>query len=163
MIRAMERAVWAIALASTGFMTGLIWFVQVVHYPLLAEIPASTFQQYEAEHIRLTGWVVVPPMLLEAAASLALLRCRPVWLRLPIVWLGIALLVINSLVTALVMAPGHDELLETGDQALVAGMVSWNWLRTVLWSLRFVVLLLPFVLIRGDHLSNPSSRLDSGP
>ena len=32
---------------ATWFMTGVIWFVQVVHYPLMARVGAEGFAAYE--------------------------------------------------------------------------------------------------------------------
>ena len=49
-------------LASTLFMTGLIWFVQVVHYPLFDRVGAARFVPYHAAHSRRTSWVVAAPM-----------------------------------------------------------------------------------------------------
>ena len=59
-------------LAAALFMTGLIWFVQVVHYPLFSETGSSAFVHYEQQHVRRTSWVVIPPMVLEAATAAAL-------------------------------------------------------------------------------------------
>jgi hypothetical protein len=53
----------------TWFMTGLIWFVQVVHYPLMAAVGSPGFAAYEAAHSRRTTWVVAPVMLAEAATA----------------------------------------------------------------------------------------------
>lgn len=60
--------------AATLFMTGLIWFVQVVHYPLFGSAGRDIFAGYERAHQRRTGWVVGPPMLVELATALAMLR-----------------------------------------------------------------------------------------
>ena len=46
-------------LASTLFMTGLIWFVQVVHYPLFSEVEPGDFLRYHAAHPRRTTRVVL--------------------------------------------------------------------------------------------------------
>lgn len=51
--------------ASTLMMTGVIWFVQVVHYPLFAEVGRAEFAQYEASHSGLTTLIVAPLMLVE--------------------------------------------------------------------------------------------------
>ena len=51
-------------------MTGLIWFVQVVHYPLMADVDAQAFATYHREHSRLTTLVVGPLMLIEAGAAM---------------------------------------------------------------------------------------------
>src|SRR4051812_33203784 len=58
--------------ASTLMLVGLIWFVQVVHYPQFARVGADSFPQYQSEHVRLTKWVVALPMLVEAATSAVL-------------------------------------------------------------------------------------------
>ena len=55
--------------AATVFMTGLIWFVQVVHYPLFSAVGRDRFSEYEGRHSRLTGRVVGAPMLLELATA----------------------------------------------------------------------------------------------
>jgi hypothetical protein len=39
-------------LAATAAMVGLIWFVQVVHYPLFASVGADEFVAYENAHTR---------------------------------------------------------------------------------------------------------------
>ena len=61
---------------ATLFMVGLIWFVQVVHYPLFGSVGREGFAGYSQAHSRLTGFVVGLPMLgrvgsLNASTSLA--------------------------------------------------------------------------------------------
>ena len=70
--------------ASTLVLVGLIWFVQVVHYPLFARIGMEEFSRYHAAHTRATTRVVALPMLAEAVrrpsspgAHLPLARPRP--------------------------------------------------------------------------------------
>jgi len=46
--------------AATLVMVGVIWFVQVVHYPLMARVSASEFAAYEREHQNRTTFVVAP-------------------------------------------------------------------------------------------------------
>jgi hypothetical protein len=50
-------------LAATLFMIGVIWFVQVVHYPLFSRVGPEKFSLYSEAHSRLTTYVVGPPML----------------------------------------------------------------------------------------------------
>ncbi len=59
-------------LAATLFMVGIIWFVQIVHYPLFSRVGGAGFAAYSEAHSRLTGLVVGPPMLVEAATTVAL-------------------------------------------------------------------------------------------
>jgi hypothetical protein len=53
-------------------MLGLIWFVQIVHYPLFSSVGEREFAGYEIQHSRLTAFVVGPPMLIEALSAIAL-------------------------------------------------------------------------------------------
>ena len=43
--------------ASTLFMVRLAWFVDVVHYPLFAEVGEERFARYHEQHKRRTLWV----------------------------------------------------------------------------------------------------------
>ena len=56
------------ALASSA-MCGLIWFVQMVHYPLFAHTDTTHSPDYPDENQRRTAPVVIPPMLVEAATA----------------------------------------------------------------------------------------------
>ena len=76
------QGVLLLHLAATLFMVGVIWFVQVVHYPLLARVGTSGFEAYEQAHTRRTGWVVAPPMLAELVTAVLLLWVRPAGVQL---------------------------------------------------------------------------------
>ena len=64
-------------LIPTTFMAGVIWFVQVVHYPLFRAVGERAFRSYEERHTVLTTWVVLPPMVAELGLSLWLLLQAP--------------------------------------------------------------------------------------
>lgn len=64
-------------------MTGVIWFVQVVHYPLFAKVGESAFTTYESLHTIRTGWVVAPMMILELGSTCLLLVEKPKFLMNP--------------------------------------------------------------------------------
>jgi hypothetical protein len=127
--------------AATLFMVGVIWFVQVVHYPLFARVDTPDFSAYSLIHTRLTGLVVGPPMLLEAATAVALVVRTPPGISVPLVWMGLLLVAGVWLSTALLQAPRHTTLGRGFDPAAHQFLVASNWLRTVLWSLRGLVVL----------------------
>jgi len=56
------KTVFLAHLFSTLLMTGVIWFAQAVHYPLLERVAGDAFVAYEKENSRRTGWVVIPVM-----------------------------------------------------------------------------------------------------
>ena len=57
-------------LMATVAMGGLIWFVQVVHYPMFAAVGDDEFVSYEAHHTQRTARVVGPIMAVEGLAAL---------------------------------------------------------------------------------------------
>ena len=127
--------------AATLFMVGVIWFVQVVHYPLFARVGRQRFAAYSGSHARLTGLVVGPPMLLEAATAIALVVWTPAGISVSLVWTGLLLVVGIWLSTAFLQAPRHTTLGRGFAPSSHRFLVTSNWLRTVLWSLRGIVVL----------------------
>ena len=117
-------------------MTGVIWFVQIVHYPLFSGVGEADFAPYEGRHIWLTGLVVAPPMLVELATGVALLWLRPEEVSLLEVILGLALLGVIWLSTYLLQTPRHRTLGRGFDVTAHRELVLTNWLRTAAWSLR---------------------------
>ena len=128
-------------IGSCLFVTGLIWFVQIVHYPLLAHVGKTEFENYERRHTRLTTWVVGPPMLIEALTSLFLVWYPPAVARADAIWTGIAALLVVWISTAILQIPCHDALIKGFDSKIHRRLVFTNWLRTFCWSLRAVILL----------------------
>ncbi len=117
-------------------MTGVIWFVQIVHYPLFSGVGEANFAAYEGRHTWLTGLVVAPPMLLELATGAALLWRRPEEVSLQEVIVGLALLGVIWFSTYLLQIPRHTVLGEGFDVTAHRELVLTNWLRTIAWSLR---------------------------
>ena len=127
------------------FMTGLIWFVQIVHYPLLHKIGKKAFQEYEKSHCRMTTFVVGPAMFIELCTALVLILPnlqKAAVSNIFLLWINIALLTLIWLSTAFLQMPDHMRLERQGyDELTVNRLVLYNWLRTLLWSVRSIVLL----------------------
>lgn len=138
---AITRWLFLIHLATTFFMIGLIWFVQVVHYPLFARTGITEFPQYERNHTTATTWVVGPPMLLEVCSALLLLWFRPTGISILQCVLGLALLGVIWGSTLVFQIPCHDVLCKGFDATVHKRLVSTNWIRTAAWSLRGVLVL----------------------
>lgn len=72
----MDSGHWIVLanLAATLTMFGVIWLVQLVHYPLFAGVGADGFTAYEATHQTRITWIVFPAMALELATAAWTLR-----------------------------------------------------------------------------------------
>jgi hypothetical protein len=129
----------AVHLIATAFMAGVIVFVQLVHYPLMAKIDREAFVEYERGHTIRTGWVVIPPMLAEAGTALWLAALPPSDALRPAAWFGFALLMVVWVSTATLQAPAHRALMRGFDVATHRRLVTTNWIRTVAWLARLPV------------------------
>lgn len=126
---------------ATWALIGLIWFVQMVHYPLFATVGTGDFDLYEAQHTRRTALVVGVLMPAEAITAAWLLIESPDGVATGFIALGLVLVAAVWLSTALVQAPIHGRLSTNATTALQRRLVQTNWLRTVAWSVRGVLVL----------------------
>ena len=133
--------IFLLNIATTLFMTGVIWFVQVVHYPLFSGIGTEAFAVYAARHSTLTTYVVIVPMFIELITASLLVWQRPPELTIWEVWLGLGLVGIIWLSTAYLQVPQHTALGAGFDNAAYTALVTTNWLRTAAWTLRSALVL----------------------
>lgn len=125
--------------AATWYMVGLIWFVQVVHYPLMLRVGGQEIGPYEVAHQRLTTWVVGPAMLIEAGVAALLVVLRPAGVPAGWVWAGLGALLLIWLSTAFLQVPQHVRLEHGFCPIAHRRLVRSNWIRTLLWSGRGVL------------------------
>ncbi len=143
-------AILLLHVASTLAMVGLIWFVQVVHYPLFASVGEQQFVSYERQHMRFTTWVVAPLMLTELATAALLFFYHPTPISLWTVSLGAVLLAAVWLLTYFLQVPQHDSLSRGFDMAVWQNLVAGNWWRTAAWTARgLVVMTMLWQSLRG--------------
>lgn len=132
--------VW-LHLAATLTMVGVIWYVQLVHYPLMSRVAPGSFAEFHREHSRRTGWVVVPPMLVEAATAVLLVVPGLATVPRTLAAIGLALVVVLWLSTSLIQVPLHRHLSQGFEAAAHDRLVAGNWVRTAGWSARGVLAL----------------------
>ncbi|NIM01561.1 MAG: hypothetical protein GTN89_02230 [Acidobacteria bacterium] len=131
-----------IHLASTLSLTGLIWFVQIVHYPLLKRVGEDTFAGYHGEHVRRTSWVVAAPMIVEAVTAVMISLGPPDFIPAWQAWLGLLLVAVIWVSTLLLQIPAHRRLERVFLTATHRRLVATNWIRTIAWTLRALLLVL---------------------
>lgn len=122
--------------ASTWFMVGLIWVIQVVHYPLFRLIGEDRFVDYEQQHTRRMGMLLAVPAVTEIVTAATLVFVRPEAVGLLIVLISGAILAAIWVMTGLVQGPAHGRLSSGLDRALIDRLVASNWWRTVGWTVR---------------------------
>jgi hypothetical protein len=124
---------------ATCLMAGVIWFVQWVHYPLLAKVPVDRAVETATEHQRRTGQVLAIPMAVEGFTTLGLLIIRPESVQIFWPWFGAVLLAVALGSTVFVSVPLHAKMATNPTAEVGRRLVVTNWPRTIAWSLRAVV------------------------
>lgn len=119
-------------------MVGLIWLVQLVHYPLFAQVGRSAYPDYHRTHTSRITWIVAPAMLIEAILTVGCVLALPSLFSA----LAAALLAVAWLSTFLIQVPLHGRLTQGLDLAILRRLVTTNWIRTAAWSGRGVLSLL---------------------
>jgi hypothetical protein len=141
-----DAVLYIMQLLCTFSLTGIIWFVQIVHYPLMRKVGKGRFARYLQTHMVLTTFVVAPLMIIEAAAVIYGLIFPNIWLQGDTAQLGAILLLIIWLVTFFVHVPHHRKLARSFDARSYRRILFGNWIRAYAWSFRSIILV--FSLLR---------------
>ncbi len=120
--------------AAVLFMTGFIWTMQLVHYPLLDRVGAEAFPAYETGHNQLFFLVAGPGIFATLASGVLLLFFRPLQVPLFAVVLGLLLFVVIVVSTVLFQAPQHAILSGGFDRDAYEFLLRTNWIRTAAWT-----------------------------
>ena len=124
-------------LALCFFMTGLIWMVQLVHYPSFRYINMSNFTNFTSFHGRSIAPITAIPMILELLTGALLLF----YFQNLVYSINFALLLLVWISTFFISVPLHKKLLVAHNTAIIEKLILTNWPRTALWTTRSCLLL----------------------
>ncbi len=143
MVTTTEAILTVVALASVWAMTGVIWVIQLVHYPVFDAIERGVdderWRQFGNRHRNSISYVVGPFMLAEGLTGIWLVIAPPgdVGRVLPLV--ALALMAVAYGTTAFVSVPLHERLTQRFDGEAHVRLVQTNWIRTAAWTTRALV------------------------
>lgn len=119
----------------SSIMTGIIWIIQLVHYPSFQYIESGEWETFHKFHTSRMGLIVGPLMVLELAGGIYLFYINDA--------MGF-ILATNILIwmsTFLIQVPIHHKLSTKYLSEQSKSLTRTNWIRTVLWTLKTIVLL----------------------
>jgi hypothetical protein len=116
-------------------LAGLIWTIQLVHYPLFAFVGAQAWSAYGAQHRRRITWLAAPLMTANVGIAVAALATAPSPLRA--VNAGLSLGLFGA--TGLVFGRLHARLERTASERDIRRLLRANWARTAAWTLQVAV------------------------
>ena len=129
-------------LASTWYMVGLIWLIQLVHYPLFNYVGIEEFTVFHENHKILITPVVGIVMIVELVTSVILLFQNSCVTRNWLSIFGIILLGIIWFSTIYFQIPFHNTLSSKFNENTLIMLINTNWIRTICWSVRGITVLL---------------------
>ena len=124
----------------TLYMTGVIWLIQLIHYPLFKLVGDKTFKDYHKGHIQKTSLAIAIPMVLELLTGLYLLIRYNEYRNNTSFLIASASLCLIWVVTFLISVPKHNILSNGLSDLAITALVKTNWIRTVAWTIRAIIL-----------------------
>lgn len=132
--------VFILHLISTFFMVGVIWVVQIVHYPSFYFIDKQKYQVFQEFHMHKISMIVVPMMVLEIFSGLILIFNFYHNNGHTTFYLSVFMLICIWTITGSIFTKLHNELLKGYDKSIIKKIIEWNWSRTLLWTLRLFLI-----------------------
>ena len=122
----------------TSIMTGVIWVIQIVHYPSFHFIEKELYTAFQKFHMNKISIIVIPIMLAELITGIMLFLDKS--FKSPFLIISIIILVLIWLITGVFFTKAHNELIAGYQELVVNQLVAMNWIRTLLWTLRLILL-----------------------
>ncbi len=137
----MKNLIFLAHAGATLYLVGLIWVVQILVYPAMANVGADGYATYHNLHTSRITPIVAPAMILELLTAIYLAFAAFEAIDYRYFWVGLALVLIIWLSTFLVQVPLHEKLGAGFDVDVQRKLVQTNWIRTIAWSLRGALVL----------------------
>jgi len=130
-----------VQIGATFLLTGVIWVIQIVQYPFFSYIEKADFRAYHAAYTFWITPIVAPLMIAELFTSILILFYPPAYIDYKLLVCGLILTVAVWLSTMIIQVPLHNQLAAGFDAETHDSLVKTNWIRTIAWSLRAVLVL----------------------
>ena len=108
---ASDYYLFMIHLVSTSFMVGVIWIVQLVHYPTFLFIDEQKSYDFQKFHMSRISYIVMPAMTTELFSGIYIYIYSNMAIDSNLFLLALTILIINWIITALVFVKMHNKLL----------------------------------------------------
>lgn len=147
----MIKLTLSLQLITTLCLTGLMWFVQIVHYPLFSSIGAAELPEYlNRQSVRMTRLVLIPMLFELLAAVILVAKPSPDEVPVEYAWIGLTLVGLIWVSTIFVQVPLQVRLGNGYSEGLHRTLLLTNWVRTWAWTARS--LLAFWLLVRTSVL-----------
>ena len=129
-----DNIVINIHFASTAVMVGVIWVIQLLHYPAFHYIEKNNYSQFQKFHMNRISYIVIPAMVIEMLSGIMLVIINDDFI------ISFSLLVCIWIITFVFFTNIHQRLLSKYENTAVEKLVNLNWIRTTFWTVRLLIL-----------------------
>ena len=110
---------------------GLIWTIQLVHYPMFKYVEAPHWPRAHTAHSRNMTFLVFPLMLIELLTCLQLVIENGDLINI----VSLSCCLLTWLFTLVIFLPLHQRVAVRPIPNLLALLTRLNWLRTIVWTI----------------------------
>tara|TARA_B100000427_G_C15316073_1_gene510420 strand:+ start:173 stop:598 length:426 start_codon:yes stop_codon:yes gene_type:complete len=120
------------------YILGVIIMTQFITYPTFLIIDKNSFNKYHRKYVNIISIIVAPAMVLEIISLIVLVYLSKDFLLVK----SLILLLCIWLTTFIIMVPSHNILSRKNDSKEIKKLININWVRTFLWSVKLIVMLI---------------------
>jgi hypothetical protein len=124
-------------------MTGIIWLVQLVHYPMFLGLDRGSFTHWHEFHSHRISFIVAPLMVFELGASIFSL------VKIGASGVSVSLFLLTLCIwaaTFFISVPCHTRLEDSFDETVARRLTTTNWIRTILYSAKLTLMICALLL-----------------
>ncbi len=121
---------------------GLIWTIQLVHYPSMRYISKDKFSAYHNFHSIRISILAMPLMFGELVTSIMLWYQNFNNAIQTVFLVNLIIVVLIWLSTFLIQVPLHNALSKDKNTEKLSKLIFTNWIRTILWTSRSILMIL---------------------
>ena len=133
---------------SAFFATGLIWTIQLVHYPSMRFVSRDKFELFHSFHQLRISIIAMPLMAIELITTIILFMQNIENESSLIFKINLIIVTLIWFSTFFIQVPLHQKLSKGKKTSLIDKLVLTNWFRTVLWTLRSILIIFFLYLLR---------------
>ena len=128
-----------VQLALTAYLVGLIWLIQLIHYPAFRSLAPERWRDFHQAHTAALGLLAGGPMILSLLIGCWLAWTAPSTRQFAVIGLE----AVAWIATFVFSVPQHHRLASEPNAEAIERLIATNWIRTIAWSVKLCVLLIP--------------------
>lgn len=120
-------------------MLGIVFYMQLIHYPLYLKIKQG-FERYERAHVKRSAYLIGPLMLVELLTAFGLVTYASSDFVTRLSVFNLILIIATWIVTFLLSMPQHQRLSAHRSEKKIHQLINSNWLRSLFTLARAVLI-----------------------